>query len=75
MRSCHLRVCRNTVMQACPRVVRRSRAHSRTALPQLTHQDVTYAREDQVHGAALTTAVPDLTFAHAQMLPAVLMEA
>jgi len=43
---------------------------TRTALPQLTHQDAV-RQEDQVHVAGLTTAVPDLTFAHAQMLLAV----
>lgn len=46
----------------------------RTALPQLTHQDAV-RQEDHIHVAGLTTAVPELTFAHAQMLLAVPMEA
>lgn len=46
---------------------------TRTALPQLTHQDAV-RQEDHVHVAGLTTAVPKLTFAHAHMLLAVPMD-
>jgi len=50
----------------CPR--------TRTALPQLTHQDAV-RQEDHVQVAGLPLAVPELTVAHAQMLLAVPMEA
>jgi len=49
-------------------VVRHSRAQlTRTALPQLTHKNAV-RQKDRIHVAGLTTAIPKLTIAHAQML-------
>ena len=46
------------------------RPHTRTALPQLTHEK-TVRKEDQVHVAGLPQAFPELTVTHTQVLLAV----
>ena len=50
------------------------RPHTRTALPQLTHEK-TVRKEDQVHVAGLPQAFPELTVTHTQVLLAVPVKA